>query len=226
MPFLVYSCTNCDFRADETINWGMFSYAIGNGCVSIVRDLGWCARCHTITPIEILPVALQDEISKLKAEASQIDGQRIILQGRIKEVQDEIEKLSPRLVRLYWFGRRRNALKALERTLSGSTRDQRALEDRGSELMLHLAFLGALLSRKSPPRCLMCGNTGAFTIPKGRPLGSDVDPGPPTSAGWKHPGCRGEILVAHSDIWFDISISHRLYDVEGNYIDTLPVREM
>ncbi len=54
MPFLVFSCTACDYQGDDTVLWGLHSYECPSGLVPLERELGWCLSCH-LSAVEVLP---------------------------------------------------------------------------------------------------------------------------------------------------------------------------
>jgi hypothetical protein len=61
--------------------------------------------------------------------------------------------------------------------------------------------------RKSPPRCLICGNKDVFQIDFSSKDGKI-----------EHPGCAGELITNTSGARYAFRSLDRLYDVEGNKI--------
>ena len=66
MPFLVFSCSRCDFTGASTVVWGEFLYAASPEPVALERELGWCSACAGLAPVEVLPTP--DRIDRLRSE--------------------------------------------------------------------------------------------------------------------------------------------------------------
>lgn len=207
MPFLVFSCSNCDFRATDRVCWGRFNYAGPSGPVPLKRDLGWCDECSDLVPVEILPSVQQ--IKELKSEI--VDKMRRITEARncIEQSRSWIKKLlrcsvelPPKIQELQWW-------------CKGQTKN---IEEDQQRLVV-------LESRKSDPRCLRCGSTSCFPLPDyPEPSGSIEKPGPPAEIGVIHPRCGGNLLVEHSGIWIGVYLKCHTYDTEGRFISREDIR--
>ena len=55
MPFLIISCTSCDFKGTSMALWGRFSYEDSAEPIPLERQLAWCAKCNGLVPLEVLP---------------------------------------------------------------------------------------------------------------------------------------------------------------------------
>jgi hypothetical protein len=80
------------------------------------------------------------------------------------------------------------------------------------ELELRLAMLQR---RQYGPRCLDCGNVEITMLPATPDLEAD---GPHVPAGWKHPGCGGEMQAYLPSMRFSYNHRLRIYDAEGNFL--------
>lgn len=80
------------------------------------------------------------------------------------------------------------------------------------ELELRLAMLQR---RQCGPRCLDCGSLETTMLPATPDLEED---GPHIPAGWKHPGCGGEMQAYLPSMRFIYNYRLRIYDAEGNFL--------
>lgn len=200
MPFLEFSCRRCGFTGTDTVTWGRYSYLATNTLVPINRQLGWCNRCAGLVAVEILPTN-----ERLKAMTEEITSARRN-QDRRHEREKENRPWFKKFIRIhhmspefqeaeFQIGCREDALK--------------------KEQLRH----SALSTRVSKSKCLSCGSEESFPFPEGvRAAGTYDDPAPAVPSGVKHPICGDELLVKHSDIWANVALTHRLYDLEGRLI--------
>lgn len=210
VPFKVFSCSHCDYESSDLVLRGLFCYQGSFGSLSIERQLGWCQECGQIVAIEDLPN--QQKIEKEHAD--------------ITEKKQYIEKY------LYSMQENRSWIKKLFGLTIKPPSEIESLKSECSYMELNLKekqkALPIMEQRKSPPRCLYCGTVNCFSLPKlpkipspEYPLFSNKDPGPPIEIGFKHPGCGGNILVRFSEVRLSLGNKHRIYDLEGRFIQEI-----
>lgn len=201
MLFTAFSCDACGFKAGSTAVWGRYNYRTPDGDVPLQRKLGWCCACADVIAMEVLPgpqrtQALEQEVAQRTAY--------------VRDYVANAEKGRGTLARL------------LNRpvTVPEEVREVDHLRTIAeSELKAELARIRLLSGRTSGPRCLVCGSVDVEAIPEAFNLqGSYRDPGPPVRIGWKHPGCGGEIMAAHSGIRIGMRMRERWYDAEGRLL--------
>lgn len=200
MPFLIFSCSDCEYSGNSTVAWGQFMYQCEAGQVPVHRILAWCVSCRDIAPVEVLPDGTEIDrlVSDIEIKEQQIR-QHMTDAERNRSLLAKLLRLSPRLapeVQMLSF--------EIERLQDGlqMARDRRAL----------------LSGRTSEPRCLRCGTQHYLALPDFRLADTDERPGPPMEIGMRHPQCSGSLLVAHSPFSVSIALPLRLYDPNGRFV--------
>ena len=206
MPFLVFSCSRCDFTGASTVVWGEFLYAASPEPVALERDLGWCSACAGLAPVEVLPTP--DRIDRLRSEIGRH-------QRRVEAATARARAQQP------WLDRLLRREPPLPRHVTEAQRRRKCLL---SQLAEEEARLALLKDRRSPARCLKCGSTACELLPPSvHPIGNPEDPGFPVRIEMRHPGCGGELEVAHSGVRIVLELSQRTYDVEGRLVEEAAV---
>ena len=195
MPVNTYTCLGCGLKAMEPGFGLRFAYQVDGLSVPIKHSAGWCHECEGVAPIEVF-----DSPEEL-----------LTLEGKLEALRKERDAELTRIEqsRRWWQrrGQRTSALIDLDWQIERMERQAMVIQQR-------LSFLAG---RRSPPRCLQCGSTDAFTfavIPDftvyyGKTQG-------PVALGVKHPGCGGELAVMDDGTRFSYTPILRLYDSEGN----------
>jgi putative ABC transport system substrate-binding protein len=75
MPFLIISCTSCDFKGTSMALWGRFSYTDSAEPIPLRRQLAWCAACNGLVSLEVLPT----EASIREPQAREPNGGLIVM---------------------------------------------------------------------------------------------------------------------------------------------------
>jgi len=207
LPFLSFSCSNCEYHATDLVCSGQFSYEGPSGIVSIKKGLGWCNYCSDIVSVEILPsVKRAEELKSDIADKMQ----------RINQCRDRLEQSRSWIKKLF----------KSPVNLPSEIQDlQWQCKYKSMEMRDEQQRIKLLESRKTPPRCLSCGTTDCLPLPEipqlpepQYPLFSSETPGQAVKIGFKHPGCGGNLLVEWSDVWVNMKSKHRIYDIEGRFI--------
>lgn len=201
MPFLVFSCTACEYQGSSTVNWGQFTYEAQSRWVPIRRALGWCSSCEDIAPIEILPSndAVRQLEMDIEQKAKRVDSYKADA-ARSRSLLGKLLGSQPRLP---------PDIQELDFQRSYRENDLQKERDR----------LDLLRRRDCGPKCLLCGSENCIPLPgKITPSGTDRTPGPATPFGMNHPACSGALLVAHSGLRVSRRLNHRLYDCDGNLL--------
>lgn len=143
MPFTQFSCDRCEFTADSTVLWGMFTYQLEDGqTMNVDRCLGWCHQCNTVTAIEDLSgEGARNQISEAEQELASIINKSGIwnLLNRLFSSHARLQEIN------HWHEKKADG----ERTL---------------------AFLA---HRSDPPRCLFCSSTAVAKLPQARNVDRD-----------------------------------------------------
>jgi len=207
MPYLIFSCSRCDYSESDLFMNGRFSYKAPSSLLPISRKFGWCNECIGLSVIEDLPSTYK--IDKLKAN--------------VKKLEEQITELSDRLMESRsWFKKLFNISITPPSEIS-TLKWQCDINEttiRASQQLLSL-----LEFRTSQPRCLKCGSMDNIILPElpkisspDYPLFSREDPRPPIEIEFKHPDCGGNFLVKFSDVWVSLKHKNRIYDIEGYFI--------
>lgn len=75
--------------------------------------------------------------------------------------------------------------------------------------------LDYLRQRTTAPKCLSCGSDQVTPLP---PSPHPEQDGPAIPAGWKHPGCGGEVQASLSGLRFIYVYPLRIYDADGSFL--------
>ena len=205
MPFLVFTCTDCDYQGSSTVGWGEFAYEGGGRRVPVQHVLAWCTSCNDIAPVEELP-----------------DGKRI--ERLASEIVSKEQELG-RMMRMN-VQKERSLLGRLLRLPQRPPREMDELECRifllQEELQHERDRLELLAGRRCGPRCLICGSLDHVPLPEIRLEDACEDapesPRPAVPVGVRHPGCSGNLLVALPPVRISIAEEQRLYDSSGKRI--------
>ena len=203
MPFVEYTCTDCDFRDADHVVWGIFYYRTPTGDVDLKRALGWCDDCARLVPIEVLPSAEHLEMYR----------------ARIDECRQRLDSLSLQEAasRPLW--------KRLLRLKSWSY-DRMILQQQLDDLKSHNADLKALAlqltTRLSGRRCLACSSESVHQVPQpSMPSEYDsADPYEVIAVEMRHPGCGGQLMARNSEFRLNMQLQKRIYDLEGRLLET------
>lgn len=203
MPFLVFTCTACDYHGNSTVLWGQFDYEDQGRRVPIKRMLGWCESCDDLAPVEVLPSAarLRELQSAIDEKAARVESHKAVAaQGRslLGKLLGSRPRLPPDIQELDF---------------------QRSYAE--EELKEERARLEFLAGRDTTAKCLCCGSEGWIPLPRGYlPSGTAENPGPPVPVGLNHPDCSGQLLVAHSGIRVSRRLDHKFFDRDGYLLET------
>ncbi len=52
MPCIDLECEHCDFKGNDMVTWGRYTYVHGENEYNVNRCLGWCSDCSKLAPIE------------------------------------------------------------------------------------------------------------------------------------------------------------------------------
>lgn len=204
MPFVEYSCTDCDFGSADHVIWGRFHYRTSKGEVDLERTLGWCDSCATLAPIEVLPS--DDSLAKSLVQIEEC-----------KQQLDAISKLEsasrPLWIRLLG--------------LSDWSYDRMDLQRQLNDLKQGHVDLKArtllLRDRRSGRRCLVCSSESVRQIPRPAMPGESEFSAlyEQIHVGMQHPGCTGQLVAADSGTRIRMHLFKRVYDLEGHLLETV-----
>lgn len=194
------TCSECGEITYGAVVWGRYEYELPDGRLcSLSRSLGWCFGCQAFQPVEDLG-------------PGDLDIWQQYYENQIREMQARLEKL-----------RRRSTLAKLffteteEQQLQLSISRKIAALDRETDLKR--SFLAAMRNRRSPERCLKCGNTKVI-----KPIMPEIDDPPRTSdgsvvLGMKHPPCGGELIRQERALSVNMRFdTRRIYSIEGGFL--------
>lgn len=200
MPFLVFRCNQCDFKGNDMVTWGPFSYLSGFKFIPLERQLGWCPDCAKFVPVEILPTS-----ESLISGAAQVESLRNAVEARRKyEIPNRswFKGLFKHTEMSHEFIMLKCDLHVCKQTLKQAK-----------------ARAAALSGRSAKPKCLECGSINAYALTMTmQAAGDERNPAPAIPSGVLHPGCGGEFQVAHSDFWVNCVLPHRIYDTQGRFL--------
>ncbi|MGE0558104.1 MAG: hypothetical protein AB7E73_15700 [Burkholderiales bacterium] len=205
MPFLIFTCTACDYQGSSTVIWGRFDYDNQGQKLPIKRMLAWCESCDDLAPVEILPSVsrIQELRIAIEEKTAQV--------SRYREAAAQGRSLLGKLV---------GAQPRLPPEIQELDFQRSYAEDELREEHMRLEFLAG---RESSAKCLLCGSDAWIDLPLGyRPSGTADKPGPPVRVGLRHPGCSGQLLVAHSGIRVSRRLDQKHYDRDGILLNWPP----
>lgn len=196
MQYSEYSCTHCDFVADDINSWSRFSYQCQCALIPIKREAGWCSRCSSVQAIEVLPS--KNQIEMLRREIANVS---FASSARNPSLKSECS----------WFVRIKHSIASLL--------DRGRLVNIESDLEGELGRHKVLRRRNSPPRCLQCGSIEISRIPVNQESQeSKLGCGSTTNTEFHHPGCGGRIIRRDTGVKVRRIPAHRIYDIEGNFL--------
>lgn len=214
MPFLSFSCSRCEYSASDLF-FGLYSYEGPSGPISLGWALGWCNECAKIAPFEIMPSA--QKIDELKSKINELQLKIAKEKQRVAQCRDQLMQNRLWIKKLLKISVKPPPSEIFELNWKCQSHS-RKIKDEQQRLKL-------LASRKSAPRCLKCGATDCFLLPKlpslpqpKYPLFSTEAPSQAEEIGMKHPGCGGDLLVEWADVWVNMKSNHRIYDIEGSFL--------
>lgn len=201
MQYSEYSCTRCDFVADDIYSWSRFSYQCQCALIPIKKEAGWCSRCGSLRAIEVLPS--EDQIEMLKREVANLSCVSSAKRPSLKSEDSWFMKIKFSIASFVDIGR----LVDTERAIIES------------DLMEELGRHKILRRRNSPPRCLQCGSIEISRILVNQERQeSGLRRGLAAYTEFHHPGCGGRIIRKDSGCGFRRMPAHRIYDTEGNFL--------
>ncbi|WP_293392119.1 hypothetical protein [Nevskia sp.] len=204
MPFVIYTCTACNFRGAEHVVWGRFHYRTSKGEINLERQLGWCDDCGTLAPIEQLPTR-----ERLAANRALIDEYKL----RLTELRESEKSGRPLWMRLLGFKRLSPDRLKLREGLREVEENQIELRRRANTLS----------ERRAGPRCLICSSESVRTVPQPSMPSEyeSVDLYEVIPVDMQHPGCTGQLMACNSEFRLNMRLLKRIYDPEGRLLDTL-----
>jgi len=194
MPQFAYSCSNCDFRADDVSSWSRFSYQCQCAFLPVKWEPGWCSQCRSVTAVEVLPS--RQRIEQLQKEIG-------------RKLPAPAGKEAPPGGERSWIRRLRQSLAAL---VHGGPAAGGRIHAPESDLTEEVGRLRTLRRRSSAPRCLSCGSVAVTRL---QPDEGRSEGGAAIDLGFLHPGCGGRLLRARVDARVRRVPVHRIYSSEG-----------
>jgi hypothetical protein len=201
LPFLTYSCTDCDFKIGSHRLWTLMSYDTAWGYLPIRKQTVWCYECDMIMSAETI------------ANLATIEEKR----ARVRENMEEAEKLRAS------FPDKRRFLQKLYKPKPSPPARLASLElnidwlQKSLDEEIRLAQV--MQHRRSPERCLACGGVQWVRIddvPQEIWSGTHENPRGPYEVGLTHLGCGGTIVATYAGQRVSIADRyHRIYDLEG-----------